>query len=279
MRCFDSPENFRNPRGLGWCSDSQELYVADSTNHRIQVFDQDGRYKRQMGCLGSGPGQLASPRDLTIDRKGRLIVADTENHRIQILQKDGSFINMITEKGSEGHFNRPCGVTVNHNNEIIVADTYNHQVALFEEIGAYIKQFGGYGKYVGRFDHPYTTEVDSTNNIYVPDFYNDRIQIFTPSGKFIRIFAPNAFFVKPSVVCFSDDDTILVTQWNNDPVRIFGKDGKQLGRLGARGDGFEQFNSPCGVVKGGNKVYITDTGNHRVYILYRPNSYASRNTL
>ena len=59
------------------------IYVADSGNHRIQVFDQFGNFLGQFGGFGVTPGRFNQPRGIAIGRAGQVFVADTENNRIQ----------------------------------------------------------------------------------------------------------------------------------------------------------------------------------------------------
>ncbi len=65
------------------------MFVADSRNGRIQVFDLDANFKRQFGKPGDGPGELGRPMNLTIHR-GELYVPEYFNDRIQVFELDGT---------------------------------------------------------------------------------------------------------------------------------------------------------------------------------------------
>jgi hypothetical protein len=84
------------------------VYVADSNNHRIQVFNtSDGRFVRKWGSKGSAIGQLELPRGVAIST-GLLYVADSYNHRIQVFKaSDGSFVR--TWGNAESVRNRRIG--------------------------------------------------------------------------------------------------------------------------------------------------------------------------
>lgn len=73
---------FHDPTDIG-VDAAGNVYVLDSGNHRIQVFDADGNYLRSLGSAGQGPGQLASPTGLWVYPSGEVLVADTNNRRIQ----------------------------------------------------------------------------------------------------------------------------------------------------------------------------------------------------
>jgi sugar lactone lactonase YvrE len=68
-RMGSGPGEFNRPEGL--CVDSQDqVYVADSCNHRIQIFSSDGKFIRAHGKAGTGKGELSYPYDICVDAAG-----------------------------------------------------------------------------------------------------------------------------------------------------------------------------------------------------------------
>ena len=63
-----------------------KIYVADTNNHRVQVFDSDGEHLGNIGSEGSGNGQFQFPRGIEVDSLGTVYVADTNNRRVQVFQ-------------------------------------------------------------------------------------------------------------------------------------------------------------------------------------------------
>ena len=74
---------FHFPNGLR-VSTNNELYVCDSKNNRVQVFDLDLNFKRSFRKKGTGRGQFDFPADINFDSKGNIYVTDIKNHRIQV---------------------------------------------------------------------------------------------------------------------------------------------------------------------------------------------------
>ncbi|WP_300456691.1 6-bladed beta-propeller [Desulfobacula sp.] len=122
---------FKNPHGIA-VSSSGKVYVADTGNHRIQVFDAMGSLLSVIGAPGNSTGQLLAPRGLSIDDQEILYVADTGNHRICVFDPEGVFLKEIGGYGREDHrLIRPQGVAVDDLGNVYVADTGNHRVVKF----------------------------------------------------------------------------------------------------------------------------------------------------
>jgi tripartite motif-containing protein 71 len=63
---------------------SNNVYVADASNHRVQKFDSNGNFITKWGSLGTGDGQFNKPSGVAIDSSSNTVyVPDHSNHRIQ----------------------------------------------------------------------------------------------------------------------------------------------------------------------------------------------------
>ncbi|MCC6627804.1 MAG: 6-bladed beta-propeller [Chloroflexi bacterium] len=82
------PSDFYGPRSIAIGADDT-LYVTDTGNKRVLVFDADGKPLRQFGTVGSGPANLNEPVGIAIDDAGTLYVADTHNGRIATFDTQG----------------------------------------------------------------------------------------------------------------------------------------------------------------------------------------------
>jgi ABC-type Fe3+ transport system permease subunit/DNA-binding beta-propeller fold protein YncE len=122
------PGEFNRAEGI--CVDSQDrLYVADSCNHRIEVFDREGKFLRAFGKPGSGLGELSYPYDVTVDAKGLVFVCEFGNSRIQVFDANYHPVEVIGGPGAEpGRFANPWGVALDSRGNLYVADALNHRV-------------------------------------------------------------------------------------------------------------------------------------------------------
>ena len=123
-----APAEFNRPEGL--CVDAQDrLYVADSCNHRIQVFSSDGKFLRAYGRAGKGKGELSYPYDICVDAAGRQYVCEFGNSRIQVFDTNDQPLEIIGGPGTApGQFNNPWGVALDSAGDLYVADSQNHRV-------------------------------------------------------------------------------------------------------------------------------------------------------
>ena len=100
---------------------SGDIFVTDShrngTNNRVVRFTRDGKYVKEWGRKGSGPGELSEPHTIAIDSRGRLFVGDRENNRIQIFDQDGNYLDQWRQ------FGRPSGIVITRDDTIYVADS------------------------------------------------------------------------------------------------------------------------------------------------------------
>jgi ABC-type Fe3+ transport system permease subunit/DNA-binding beta-propeller fold protein YncE len=124
----NGPAEFSRPEGL--CVDAQDrLYVADSCNHRIQIFSSDGKFIRAYGKPGKGKGELSYPYDICVDAAGRQYVCEFGNSRIQVFDANDQPIEIIGGPGlAPGQFNDPWGVALDSADNLYVADSQNHRV-------------------------------------------------------------------------------------------------------------------------------------------------------
>lgn len=122
------PGEFNRAEGL--CVDAQDrLYVADSCNHRIQIFSGDGKFLRMYGRPGKGKGELSYPYDICVDAAGRQYVCEFGNSRIQVFDAHDQPLEIIGGPGAEpGQFANPWSLALDSAGNLYVADSQNHRV-------------------------------------------------------------------------------------------------------------------------------------------------------
>ncbi|HVV73447.1 MAG TPA: NHL repeat-containing protein, partial [Verrucomicrobiae bacterium] len=120
-------------RAEGIFIDSHDrVYVADSCNHRIQIFTGDGHFIRMYGKPGRGLGELSYPYDICVDSAGRQYVCEFGNSRIQVFDAEDHPMEIIGGPGAEpGQFSNPWSLALDSAGDLYVADSQNHRVQKF----------------------------------------------------------------------------------------------------------------------------------------------------
>jgi len=104
-----------------------DIFIADGhggmSNNRIVKFDKTGKYLKEWGTKGAGPGQFDTPHTLAMDAQGRLFVGNRNNNRIDIFDQEGKFIT------SWAQFSRPSGIYIDAKDTIYVCDSESESVS------------------------------------------------------------------------------------------------------------------------------------------------------
>ncbi|HTG43699.1 MAG TPA: hypothetical protein VK633_04130, partial [Verrucomicrobiae bacterium] len=125
------PGEFNRPEGLG-IDGQDQLYVADSCNHRIQILSSSGAPLAAFGKAGHGPGEFSYPYDVRIDRAGYQFVCEFGNNRLQVFAPDHRPLEIIGQPGTApGCFNNPWSLALDSRGNLYVADANNHRVQKF----------------------------------------------------------------------------------------------------------------------------------------------------
>lgn len=115
------PDVFGDPTDVA-IAPNGNIFVADGHAptcgaSRIVIFSKDGKYLKEWGKKGTGPGELMCPHALAFDSKGRLVVGDRGNNQVSIYTQDGKFIT------SWKQFGRPSGLFIDRNDILYVTDS------------------------------------------------------------------------------------------------------------------------------------------------------------
>jgi hypothetical protein len=243
--------HFNAPSGVTFDAATDQIFVADTGNDRVQVFNAESfAYVETIGIspgasgtsvAAAGNASFAAPSGMYVNAaNSQLYVADTGNQRVQIFDATTlAYIGTLGTVGAagsdNGHFNAPKGVTADlATNEIRVADSGNGRVQRFDAASfAYKGTIGGPGPSVGNSDYlasPAALAYDAASNlVLVADPGQQRVEVFDALGY-----------------------TYVLT----------------LGTTGSTGSGSDQFDSPAGIAidTSHGTVYIADQNNNRIQI-------------
>jgi len=168
----DEQQFFRMPTNVR-IGKKNLVYILDSGNNRIQVFDRQGNYKRTIGRKGQGPGNL--------------LVADSGNHRIQTFDSEGNCLYSF--KTING---RPSVIDITNENEIAL---YSHEesfkshmlISIYNLNGKLTKRFGkihNKTKLPTNLESIYFT-FDKNHNIFISYYATPYYQKYSCDGKLL----------------------------------------------------------------------------------------------
>lgn len=267
------------PRGIAIGPD-KSIYVADSRNHRIQRFAEDGTLLNVWGSFadilsGDAPqGTFNEPWGIAVGHDGSVYVTDTWNHRVQKFTPEGDFITMWgffgTAENPDGFWG-PRGIIVDDENRVYIADTGNKRIAVFDSNGNFLTQFGEAGFEIGQLDEPVGLAMGLNGEIYVSDTWNQRIQVFMPDSDKTTYHAINSWDVVGWFGQSLDNKPFLATDnfgnvYATDPegfrILAFQPDGQFMMGWGDYSPGSDGFGLPAAIAFDSDKgVWVSDAGN------------------
>jgi len=174
------PNEMVNPTGVAIDGDRHRLYVVDSKQQCVLVYDSEsGHFLSKFGKRGDGRGEFNFPTNLALDKQGRIYVVDTLNFRVQVFDPDYKFVDTIGQQGNRfGQFIKPKGIALDSFQNIYVVDSDFDNFQIFSRQKELLLFVGAVGQTPGKFWLPAGICIDRQNRIYVADQINRRIQIF-----------------------------------------------------------------------------------------------------
>ena len=141
------PGQFSQPQGIAIDPGDGEVFVADSNNNRVQVFDSDGTFARQFGTLGTGTGQFSIPEGIGVSPVAPfdVYVADTNNNRVERFTNAGAFVGAFGTNGTAaGQLQFPRNIAFDPQGNVYVGDTgFNNRITRFAPDGTSPVVLGG----------------------------------------------------------------------------------------------------------------------------------------
>lgn len=187
-----APYEFNYVRMLAIDPTDQGVVLADTDNHDIKKYTNDGVFMWEVGGLGSTLTTFRNPHGVDIDQNGRVLVADSQNDRVVVLKNDGSADFAFGSSGTgNGQFTYPRGIAADPvDNSIWVADSGRDVIQHFSPTGQYLGKVGAKGSADNQLDAPFDLEID-TANVYVADSSKHKVKVFTKGGTFVTAFGGN----------------------------------------------------------------------------------------
>ncbi|HEV2974822.1 MAG TPA: hypothetical protein VGX69_07450 [Solirubrobacteraceae bacterium] len=278
---FGSSQDYTKPPGGGIAVTGNYVYVADSSNNRIERFNLEGGEAMEWGTEGAGPGQFSYPRGVAANAS-EVLVADDDHYRIEKFDPSGAYEGETGTQGAgPGQFGFPYGVALDAAGDAYVADDLNDRVVKLNPSLGFAGAWGGYGSKPGQLAFPRALASDPAGDTYVTDTAGDRVEVYNPEGRFLRSIGITArgdsTFTAPRGLGVDPSGGLLVSDTVGGRVELFapGSDAF-VGQWTAGGGARAGFDRPSGIgVDPRGSVYVAEEGAERIVHLWGDGTYLS----
>ncbi|QLH11829.1 hypothetical protein DSQ20_03720 [Nitrosarchaeum sp. AC2] len=251
----------KNPHDVDVSSDGKSIYVTDTDNHRIIVFDDDGDYDYKFGTFcnmtsiqncnddadgadSDGDGQFNNPFSGVLDGIGNFFVIDSDNERVQRFDDgDGQFESKFgsSDNTKPEYLGSAQGIAIQKSTKKIFASSVEtDSISVFDSTGTFIINFKTFNGTETLTNPSHMIIDDSEETLYVSDTGNDRIIAF----KLVTgTTCPAGTTKAVDGICY---------------IKKFGSAGTADGK----------FDSPSGLAVDSTNdlLYVADTDNNRIQI-------------
>ena len=234
-----APGELNGPRGIAVHYKTGNIYIADISNHRVQVFTCNGDH------LFMFDGKMNWPVGICLTHN-RVLVTQNNGHCINMYELEGKLIKSVGSRGSgEAQFNYPFGLAVSDlTNNIYVCDFHNNRVQILTEDLKFHSMLG-----IGAFNQPRDIKVT-----------RDRVLVLDGSDTCMSVFDSNHILTNRLITRGTGKQTnnpfsfdidreynIIMSDFGNHCVYVFNQEGEEIHRIGKKGQGIGEFISPWGI--------------------------------
>lgn len=255
-----SKGQFNSPHGF--CLGLEEdIVVADTNNHRIQVFEKTGTFKFQFGIAGKDEGQLWYPRKVAVVRTtGKYVVCDrgNERSRMQIFTRNGHFLKKIAIR----YIDIVAGLAVTSSGEIVAVDSVSPTVFVIAESGDLLRWFD-----CSDYMREPSDIAIHGKEFYVCDFKGHNVVVFSEEGQFIRRIGWQNVTSYPNGIDISDAGDVLIgdSHGNRFHVAVFSREGPLISEFECP---YVKVSRCCGLkITSEGYVVTLAKNNHHVLVL------------
>lgn len=129
-----APGTFSLPSNVAVDKDGN-VYVTDTLNCRVEIFDADGNFISTFGKEGDGPGQFQRPKGIAVDGDGHIWVVDGTQDRVKVFDQSGRLLIYFGQHGEwPGMFMQANMIAIDKQNRVFVSEQFLGRVQMFRYV-------------------------------------------------------------------------------------------------------------------------------------------------
>ena len=249
-----SPGELNRPRSIAIHYKTDNIYITDRGNHRVQVFSCNGDYLFMFSRRMNGPVGICISQN-------KVFVTQHSGHCINMYELEGKLIKSVGSEGNRrAQFNAPLGLDISdrHNN-IYVCDYYNHRIEILTKELKYHSMLG-----IGLLKYPRDVKV-TRDRVLVLDVSDPCMFVFNSDHVLTnRLITRGVGKQTNNPFCFDIDReyNIIMSDCYNHYVYVFNQEGEQIHKFGKEGQGIGEFYHPWGIALDNTGRIIVVCGNN-----------------
>lgn len=247
----------KKPMGVA-VDDKGNVYVTDSGDDKVKIFNEQGKLVNSFGKKGSASGEFNYPYGVVFNKNGNLLIADSSNLNLQEFTPDGKFVKyIITEKDGI----KPGSLTIDENGIVYVSDLQNGKIIALNENGQIIGRISSSPS----LSYPQGVMVEN-DLLWVADSGNYRIAVIDKTGVWHKVIKGDERPGQPRFsmvrgIARDNLGRIFVADTIANRVRVLDKSGNQLFVLD------KDFAYPMGIhIDKSGKIYIINRDSAQIHV-------------
>ena len=256
-----APGRLDDPLGVAVNEATNQIFVANHSNNRIEIFSETGEYLNQLG-----DGQLSTPYGIAIHGNS-LFVSSVSHSLSKYSLTDFSLVKRIGKRGSNnGEFDYPLQVTTDPKGDVFIADSVNNRICVFDTELTHQRNIthqaiSDPSDYKVSHDRIFILCPYKNQCMLVLSLEGDMLHSIIDRGQAMDVICPFFF-------CLDANDNFVISDRDTHSIRVFSPTGNLLHTIGRKGHQQGMFYKPQGVAitREGGLVCVSENKNYGLQI-------------
>ncbi|KAI6658598.1 E3 ubiquitin-protein ligase TRIM71-like [Oopsacas minuta] len=258
------PGQLNNLRGVAIHEATNQIFVANYSNHRIEIFSDTGEYLNQLGVR-----QLNRPWGITIHGENVYVSCWGDSTINQFTLTDMSLVRKVGGMGSNnGQFNYPCQLTTDPIGQVFIADSDNNRISVHDTDLNHLRNITHKS-----MAQPVDVKV-SRDRVYVLCLFNNPcIHVLTLEGYKLHSLitcGQGMGVLCPVFFCLDSLNNFVISDQYSHSIRVFSPEGNLLHKIGTKRHQKGMLYEPKGIAitPNGRLVCMSKNENYPLQIFY-----------